>query len=740
MVSFFYFRTPRLWLAAMFLGVLPGLRADDKVLTQPVAPVRPVTDTYFGTKVVDNYRWMEDLKSPEVQKWMNGQAAYTKDYLSKLPGRDALLKSIEEVDNASTRVAAVRLFGSRYFYEKLTPADQTPKLYVRDGLTGPERLLVDPQDVGEATAKLIGATRAAPSERSAPTRYSMSDYYASDDGKYVAVEIAAGGSEEGVVRIVDATTGKTLPDVIDRIWEAALTWDPSGSSFYYSRLQKLGPGMTKLDKVLDEAAYLHHVGDDADQDVPVFGRKFTPNIPMVPADAAYVGVQPGSPYGIGVIQHGVRNEVTVAVTPADALARGKPVWTKIVDVDDDVTDFTSSGHDIWLMSHKNASRFKILHMSLDHPDIAKADVVVPESQLVLTGLNSAKDGVYIQAAQGGIAHVLRIANGQSETKELPLPFAGSVEGFSCNILHDGALLRLAGWTEAPQWYVYDPAANTLANTNLEALNPTDFSGITSVEVTAPGADGTPIPLSIVYRKDLKLDGSNPCLLEAYGAYGYSINPTFDATRLPLLNKGIVIAYAHVRGGGENGEDWHYAGQKLTKENTIKDFIACAQYLIDKGFTAKGKLALRGTSAGGITVGGALTQRPDLFALAIVNVGVVNALRIEATATGAGNTPEFGSVKDPDGFKALYAMDAYHHVKKGTAYPTVLLITGANDPRVDSWELFKMTAALQAANASKNPILLRVDTDAGHGIGSTKSQHDMITADQAALLLEIAGKS
>jgi prolyl oligopeptidase len=283
-------------------------------------------------------------------------------------------------------------------------------------------------------------------------------------------------------------------------------------------------------------------------------------------------------------------------------------------------------------------------------------------------------------------------------------------------------------------------ANTLTNTNLEPLNPTDFSGITSVEVTAPGADGTPIPLSIIYKKDLKLDGSNPCLMEGYGAYGISIDPNFDATRLALLEKGIVIAWAHVRGGGENGEDWHNAGKMATKENTISDFLACAQYLVKNGYTSPGKLALRGTSAGGITIGGALTQRPDLFGLAIVNVGEVDALRSEAGPNGAVNTPEFGSVKDPDGFKSLYAMDAYQHIKDGTAYPTVLLITGANDPRVDPWQLFKMTARLQAATSSKNPVLLRVDADAGHGIGSTKTQRDAITADQAALLLQIAGKN
>jgi prolyl oligopeptidase len=714
-------RAPRLLLALASLAAPFALRAGD-TLTQPVAPVIPVTDTYFGKKVVDPYRWMEDLKSPQVQSWMKAQAAYTKDYLARLPGRDALISRIESLDNAATRLGGLQLHGSRYFYLKTNPGDQTPKLYVRDGLTGPERLLVD--------AQLLGGTG---------KRYTISGYYASTDGSLVAVEIAPGGSEEGVLRILDAATGKVLPDSIDRVWEASVSWDPSGTFFYYTRLQKLGPGKTALDKELDEAAYLHHLGDDPEKDTPVFGRKFNPPVSMVPTDSAYIDLTPGSPFALGVVAHGVKNEITLVASPADALAKGAPLWTRIADVDDDVVSLACNGRDLWLMTHKGAPRFKLIHLSLDHPDIAHADVVLPEGDLVLRGPAAAKDALYVLASHGGISHVLRIPYGQTGAKPLPLPFAGSVNDFSTSVLNSGALMRLAGWTQAPQWYAFDPAAGTLTNTGIEPRNPTDFSGITSVEVTAPGADGTPIPLSIIYKKDLQLNGRNPCLMEGYGSYGISIDPNFDATRLALLEKGIVIAWAHVRGGGENGEAWHLAGQKLTKQNTISDFIACAEYLIAHGYTSSHKLALRGTSAGGITIGGALTQRPDLFALAIINVGVVNVLRAEAEPNGAVNTPEFGSVKDPDGFKILYAMDAYQHVKDGTPYPAVLLVTGANDPRVDPVELFKMTARLQAATSSKNPILLRVDFDAGHGIGSSKVQRDLITADQAALLLSISGK-
>ncbi|MCE0523794.1 MAG: prolyl oligopeptidase family serine peptidase [Methylacidiphilales bacterium] len=706
----------------LFAFVLGGaaLSLQAAPLTQPVAPVRPVTDTYFGTQVVDPYRWMENLKSPEVQKWMKEQNDYTREYLSRLPGRDALVKRIESLDNAATRVGGVGLYGSRYFYFKVTSKDQTPKLYARDGLNGKERLLADPQALG------------GPGKR-----YTISDYYPSPDGALVAVEIAAGGAEEGTLRIIDASNAKPLADSIDRIWGAAVSWDSSDKFFYYTRLQKLGPKDSPLNKELDEASYLHHLGDNPDKDVMALGRKADPALGMVATDSAYVSITPGSPYALGIISHGVKNELTLAISPADAVAKGAPAWTKFVDVADDVTSGAIAGHEMWLMTHKDAPHFKVIHLNLDQPDITKADVALPPSDLVLQEISTAKDALYIEGTQGGVSHLMRIPYGKTAATPVVLPFAGAMEGFSTDVQHDGALMRLAGWTEAPQWYAYDPAADKLTNTNLEMLNPTDFSGITSVEVTAPGADGTPVPLSIIYKKDLPMNGQNPCLMEGYGSYGISLDPNFDATRLALLEKGIIIAFAHVRGGGENGEDWHLAGQKQNKQNTISDFIACAEFLIKQGYTSPSKLAGRGTSAGGITIGGALTQRPDLFTLCICNVGVMDTLRMEAGPNGAVNTPEFGSVKDAEGFKDLYAMDAYVHIKDGTPYPAVLLITGANDPRVDSWQLFKMAARLQAATSSKNPILLRIDYDAGHGMGSSKTQRDLITADQAALLLSRA---
>jgi prolyl oligopeptidase len=297
----------------------------------------------------------------------------------------------------------------------------------------------------------------------------------------------------------------------------------------------------------------------------------------------------------------------------------------------------------------------------------------------------------------------------------------------------GAWLELVSWTKSPLWFALDGKSGKLDDTGLVAQSPVDYSQIESEEIKAPSADGTMVPLSIVHKRGIALDGSHPTWLEGYGAYGITIDPNFNPSRLAFLEAGGVFAVAHARGGGEYGEDWHVGGQKLTKQHTIDDMLAGAKYLIEHKYTSPAHLAGEGTSAGGITIGGAITQSPDLFGAALIRVGDSDSMRSELMASGPANIPEFGTVKEPDGFKALYAMDAYQHVKPDTPYPAVLLTTGANDPRVAPWQAAKMTARLQAATNSGKPVLLRVDYDAGHGIGSTKSQRDEELADELAFL-------
>ena len=423
---------------------------------------------------------------------------------------------------------------------------------------------------------------------------------------------------------------------------------------------------------------------------------------------------------------GVQNELALYVASAKAAQAGAPKWAQVCLPADDVTSGAIHGDDIYLLSHKGASRYKVLKATAASPAVATASVAVPETSSVIRGLAAARDALYIQDLNAGIGGLRRLGyDGKLTT--IAMPFAGSIDGLYTDTLHDGAWFFLQSWVR-PTVLCHVGADGVVTQTDIAPQPPIDVSPYTSEEVFATAADGVKVPLSIVYRKGLKRDGSAPVLLNAYGAYGITEDPAFIARWLPFLDLGGVFAVGHVRGGGELGEDWHLAGQKLTKFNTWRDTIACAEHLIKAGYTSKAKLGIVGGSAGGITVGRFMTERPDLAAVVVSQVGVSNAMRSEFSPNGPPNIPEFGTVTEREGFKALYEMDAMLHVKDGVNYPSVLLTTGLNDPRVSSWEPTKMTARLQAANGGPNPIILRIDVDAGHGIGSTRGQRDRETGD------------
>ena len=444
---------------------------------------------------------------------------------------------------------------------------------------------------------------------------------------------------------------------------------------------------------------------------------------------------------IGLVIHGVKREIDIYATPFDANAGAKTAWKKIADQSDEVTGLDVHGDDIYLLSHKDASRFKVLRTSLSAPDLAHAAVAVPPSEVVVTGISAAGDALYIQDLDGGIGRLRRLPYSNGNIQSVNLPFYGAIQALVTNALEPGAWLELTSWTKSPLWYSLDAKTDKLTDTALVPPSPVDFSQIESEEVKAKSADGTMVPLSIVHQRGLSLDGSHPTWLAGYGAYGITYDPSFNPIMLAFLERGGVYAVAHVRGGGEYGEDWHLGGQKLTKQHTIDDFLAGGDYLIEHKYTSAAHLSGEGTSAGGITIGGAITQRPQMFGAALIRVGDSDSLRSETMASGPANIPEFGTVTEADGFKALFAMDAYQHVKPNTPYPAVLLTTGVNDPRVAPWQAAKMTARLQASTTSGKPVLLRVDYDAGHGIGSTKTQRDTEFADDIAFLfwqLGVAG--
>lgn len=692
----------------------------DTLLAQqkpPLAPARDVTDDYYGTKIADPYRWMETAKDPEFQAWMKAQADYTQAVLRSIPGRQTLLDRIQQLDNAGEQVRDFQTWGGRYFYMKALPNQENFKLYVRDAASKQERLLVDPEKM-----------------TSEGHHYSIDYFSPSLDGKKVAFGISPGGSEESVLHILEVDSGREVPEKIDRTQYPSINWRRDNNSFYYMRLNKLGANDPPTAKYLRAKNYLHKLGTDPDQDEAVFGYGLAPQVQFAETDFPVVQFVPGSEWVLGAILHGVQRENTLYFAPLASIAGPKTPWRKLLDVDDDVIGADVHGNDLYLVSHHGASRYKVLRTSLTQPDLAHATVVVPEGQAVVVNIGVASDALYVLELDGGIGRLLRVPYTGEKAQQLALPFEGAINEFFADERAPGVVLRTEAWAKPRVFLQYDPKASQMVDLNLAPPPPVDVSHVESREVKAKSADGTMVPLSIVFKRGMPMDGSAPTILSGYGAYGITQDPVFSPMLLAWVERGGVYAVSHIRGGGEYGEDWHNAGRMLTKQNTISDFIACAEYLIENKYTSAQRLGIRGGSAGGITVGGAITQRPELFAAAADLVPASDMLRFETTPNGPPNVPEFGSIKTEDGFKGLYGMSAYHHVKDGTPYPAVMVTTGINDPRVDSWQAAKMAARLQAATSSSKPVLLRVDYDAGHGMGSTKPQGEQLNADMQSFFL------
>jgi len=681
----------------------------------PVAPVRPVVDDYYGTRVVDDYRYMENIADPEVQDWLKGQAQYARARLDALPGRAPLLARIHALRNGDLRRFDLQRRGARLFYQAVEPDAQLPKLYYRDGIDGAEHLLLDPGALAQGTA----------------THYALDYYSPSWDGRYVAYGISAGGSEASVLHVIDLASGKALAEAIDRTSDSVVSWRPDSRSFFYLRYPKAGPDTSPAETEYNARTCLHLLGAPADgsADPIVFGRGVSRRVEVPEGQGTYVITAPDSGYAIAVANRNMDdNPSTLYLAPLAQVRGSNTPWRRIADVDDGVTAFRPHGSTLFFLSQKNASRFRLLATGLDHPDVRHARVVVPESAAVITGFAIAKDGLYLSRRDGALSRLARVAPGGGPLADVPLPFDGNVGGLVAGADAPGALFDVQGWVQPGRIVRFDPDRGATTDTGLLPPSTIDTSNLEAEEVFAVSYDGTRVPLSIIHRKGLALDGTHPTILRGYGSYGLALEPMFNATGVAWIERGGVLATAHLRGGGEYGEDWHRAGQLLSKPNTILDFIACGQYLVDALYTAPRLLAGLGGSAGGITAGGALTWRPDLFGVILDLVGVSDNLRSETEPNGPPNVPEFGSVKTEAGFHGLYAMSAYQHVRDGSSYPAVLFSTGANDPRVAPWQMAKMTARMQRANASGRPILLRVDFDAGHGIGSSAAQREAELAD------------
>ena len=700
-----------------FAAVL-ALGAHAQTAPAPFPPGN-TQDTFFGTVVGDPYRALEDIGNPDVVAWAKSQGDYARGTLDSLPGYAALRKRVVELDESAPAVVfTVRLDakGNLYFTRR-TAQENTYKLYRRDA-SGAETLLVDPDD----WQKDIGKPHA------------INYFTPSQDGTLIAYGISPAGSEDASMYVMDVATRKHIGEPIDRARFPQVSWRPDGRSFVYMRLQERKPGMPATEKYQNSRVWLHEVGRPASADVAVAGMDVSPRMAVRRADLPFVAIIPGSRYAVAAVENGVQREVALYTAPVASLGKPDAPWTRICDFADKVIRWAVHGEDIYLLTYRDSPRFSIIRTRLGAPDLSQATTVVPASDRVLTNFAAAKDGLYIEARDGNVKRLMRRTWGAPAAQAVAVPVEGGVDIMATRQELDGAIVALAGWTRARQIYAVGRVGK-VTNTGLQPLGAFDApEGYVTTEVKVKSHDGALVPLSITHRAGVKLDGSNPTLLYGYGAYGITEEPRYNATRLAWLERGGVYAVANVRGSSVYGYDWYKAGYKATKPNTWKDFIACAEYLIEQKYTTSARLGILGGSAGGILVGRAMTERPDLFAAVVPAVGALDMVRMETTANGIPNIPEFGTVTREEEFRALLAMSSYHHVKEGVAYPAVMLLHGVNDTRVDYWHSSKMAARLLAATTSGKPVLLNLDYDAGHGVGSTKVQRQRETADYYAFLL------
>jgi len=701
---------------ALSMSLIPAslwaAAAKDTVPAAPVARIDVVHDTYFGETLSDPYRWMENSKDPDWLPFLKGQNDHTRAVIDPLPERAALLKRIEQLSGESVATSRVQRAGGMVFIQQRPLGADNFKLFVRQGMSGTNRVLVDPTAMS-----------------SAKSHVSLDWWRASPDGKYVVYGLSKDGSEDSLLHVLSVADGKDLPETIPNTEGANPQWLDDASGFFYTQLTG---AVATPERYLDAQARFHKLGTDPKSDPILMKRGLVAGIDYDKIQVPTIVTSPGSRYAVLQLAD-VRPEARGFIAPlADAIA-GKAKWMAFAGFEDEVTDFELDGNDLYLLVNKGSPRGRIVKTSAAAPSIANGTVVVPQNALVIENTARAHDGIYLRIMDGGISRLQRLGH-DGKVTDIALPFDGTIGAVFAVPSEEGVLISLQGWLNPAGIWSVDNAGH-LADTGITPKPAIDVSAYEAKRFFATAKDGVKIPYTLIYRKGMKQDGSNPTWISAYGSYGLAAyTPTFAGRTLALVDTGAIVGYANVRGGGEYGREWHKAGQLANKPNTWRDLIAVCEELIAKKYTSSAHLAIGGRSAGGITVGRAMTERPDLFAAVIDGVGWSNPLRYVVEQDGYGEEPEWGAISDPAGYKALKSIDSYQSVKDGTPYPAVLLTTGVTDPRVAPFHLAKMTARLQVATTSGKPILLRVDYDAGHGIGSTRAQQDREAADTYAFLL------
>ena len=686
----------------------------------PPMPVQNVQDVYWGVTVDDPYRFLEQVKDPAVMSWMKGQAEATDSILKRIPGRASILSALKEKESVGGTVITgiYRTKNNRWFYLKRSQGQSQAKLVWREGVDGEEKLLVDPEQISKEKGK----------------PHAIQSFHPSPDGKLLAYGMHASGAEIGHMHVIDVASGQAILPPIDRVRFAAVSWRQDGQSLFFSRLRPGFETMRSTERFADTGRYYLDLKAPNPDQLIFSGSKY-PELKLPNFATGFVQEMPGTDLAGMVVSFGVDRRLAMYVAKLDQVLAGQAKWQEVFNQSADVREVDMGHGHVYLRSALNAPRFKVLKLKLSELDIQKAELVLPESEGVLRSISVSQDSLYVTRREGVNTSLLRLpVAGKGSFEKVVLPLEGNVT-VSGSVDHQNLIVAVSSWTQALRRFVYTPANAQLTRLNLAPpVEPVQRAEVIAKEVMVTSHDGVKVPVSIIMRKDAVLNGQNPTILYGYGAYGTTEEPSRSNNVMTWVERGGIYVFAHVRGGGALGSQWHEAGQKTTKFNTWKDGIATAEWLIANGYTSSAKLGIYGGSAGGIFVGRAMTERPDLFAAAIPNVPVLDMVRSEQRANGVANVPEYGTVKVEAEFHALLRNSAYHAIQNGIRYPATMLMHGVNDSRVDVWQSLKYASRLADAQKGRQAVLLRLDYEAGHGAGSGADQANQRTADLQAFML------
>ena len=689
-------------------------------LVYPDSPRKPVEDSFHGTTVSEDYRWLEQSDSKEVVAWIAAQNTLTRQVIDALPQRKPIKQELlEMVGSGRASRFDFEYAGGKLFALKRQPPKAQNVLVMLNGKgdVSSESVVLDPTQLDPSGKTTIDWFK--------PSR----------DGKLVAVSLSKNGSEDGTLSLYSTDTGKPLPDTVPRVQYptggGSVAWATDGKGFYYTRYPQ-GKERPPEDANFYQQVYFHKLGTPAKADKYVIGKEF-PRIAEIALQASEDGR-----HLLADVANGDGGE------HGFYLRSGNGPWRRIADYTDGfrAAEFGRDGN-LYALGLKGSPRGRIVAMPLRNAQatLPKMPTLIPESDAVIEALVPTDSKLYVEVLVGGPSELRAYAlDGRSLGTLSAQPIASVNVG--ARLAGDAILFGSQSFVQAFSWYAYDGSSNAPVRTNLtdSPVYAVDggLPGAEAVREMATSKDGTRVPVNIVRMKGTPLNGTAPVLLSAYGGYGVSMRPRFSRNTVAWLRHGGVFALVNIRGGGEFGEEWHVAGNLTRKQNVFDDFIASAELLVARGYTKPERLAIQGGSNGGFLMGAALVQRPDLFRAVVTAVGIYDMLRVELTPNGAFNVTEFGSVKQPDQFKALYGYSPMHQVKNGTAYPAVLLTTGEHDGRVAPWMSYKMAARLQAANPGGRPVLLRVASDAGHGMGTSLSSEIDEQADELSFLFDQLG--